>query len=143
LHGERITDYAGTFAEWETVSAERAHAAAVAAAEEESLRRTHERQQMRRPDSASREDRAARRLAQRAPARRELEHAEKDVARLEARISEITATLEDPHLYTTPDGVSRAKTLGTDLDGARAALDDAIARWERAVELVEAGGPVS
>ena len=138
LHGERITDYAGTFAEWETVSAERAHAAAVAAEEEESLRRTHERQQMRRPDSASREDRAARRTAQ-----RELERAEADVARLEARISEITAALEDPQLYTTPDGVSRAQTLGPELDSARAALDNAIARWERAVGVVEAARPAS
>jgi ATP-binding cassette, subfamily F, member 3 len=138
MHGERITDYAGTFAEWETVSAERAHAAAVAAEEEESLRRTHERQQMRRPASPSREDRTARRTAQ-----RDLERAEADVARLETRVSAITAALEDPQLYTTPDGVSRAQTLGAELDGTRAALDDAIARWERAVEVVEAAGPMS
>jgi ATP-binding cassette subfamily F protein 3 len=137
LHSERITDYAGTFAEWETVSAERAHAAAVAAEEEESLRRTHERQQMRRPASASREGRAARRTAQ-----RELERAEAEVARLETRISGITVALEDPQMYTTPDGVSRAQTLGAELDSARAALDEAIARWERAVELVEAVSPL-
>jgi ATP-binding cassette subfamily F protein 3 len=138
LHSGRVTDYAGTFAEWETVSAERAHAAAVAAEEDESLRRTHERQQMQRPRSASRGGRAARRSAQ-----RELERAEKDVARLEMRIAEITAALEDPHLYTTPDGVTQARTLGVELDSARATLDDAIARWERAVELVEAAGPAS
>lgn len=138
LHGERITDYAGTFGEWETVSAERTHAAAVAAEEHEALRRTHERQQMRRPDSVSRDSRAARRTAQ-----RELERAEKDVAQLETRVSEITAALEDPHLYTTSDGLSRAPALGTELDSTRAALDAAIARWERAVELVEATGPVA
>ena len=143
LHGERITDYAGTFGEWEIVSAERAHAAAVAAEEDESIRRTHERQQMRRPRSGSRDDRAARRAAQRAPAQRELERAEQDVAALETRISEITAALADPHLYTTPDGVSRAQTLGVELDTARAALDDAIARWERAVDVVETPGQVS
>jgi ATP-binding cassette subfamily F protein 3 len=137
LHGGRITDYAGTFAEWEAVSAERAHAAAVAAEENESLRRTHERQQMRRPDTASRERRAAYRGAQ-----RDLESAEKDVAELETRISAITAALADPDLYTTPDGVSRAQTLGAELDGVRATLDDAIARWERAVALVDAAGPV-
>jgi ATP-binding cassette subfamily F protein 3 len=138
LHGERITDYAGTFSEWEAVSAERAHAAAVAADEDESLRRTHERRQVRRPDSTSRDHRAARRTAQ-----RELERAEQDVARLETQISEITLALEDPQLYTTPNGVNRAQLLGVELDRARAALDDAIARWERAVELVEAGGSVS
>ena len=133
LHGEHITDYAGTFGEWEAVSAERAHAAAIAAAEEESLRRTHERQQMRRPDSGARDDRAARRTAQ-----RELDRAERDVAELEGRVAKITAALEDPELYTTAAGVSRAQALGGELDDVRTALDDAIARWERAVE---AAGP--
>ena len=136
LHGEHITDYAGTFAEWEAVSAERAHAATIAAAEEESLRRTHERQQMRRPDTGGRDDRAARRAAQ-----RELERTEKDVAELEGRVARITAALEDPELYTTPAGVSRAQALGVELDDARAALDDAIARWERAVEVADTPGP--
>jgi ATP-binding cassette subfamily F protein 3 len=143
LHGAHITDYAGTFGEWETVSRERAHAAAVAAEEDEILRRTHERQQMRRRGSLPRDDRAARRAAQRAPAQQELERAEKEVARLEARISEITATLADPDLYATPAGVSRAQALGVELDSARGALDDAIARWERAVEQVETPGRAS
>ena len=138
LHGEHITDYAGTFAEWETVSAERAHAATVAAEEEESLRRTHERQQMRRPDAGARDDRAARRTAQ-----RELDRAEKDVAQLEARITQISAALEDPELYTTPAGVTRARTLGEELDHARVALDAAIVRWERAVEVAEPRGPAA
>jgi ATP-binding cassette, subfamily F, member 3 len=138
LHGERITDYGGTFAEWEAVSAQRTHAATIAAEEKETLRRTHERQQMRRPDSASRDDRAARRAAQ-----RELDRAEKDVARLEARVSEITVSLEDPELYTTPAGVARAQALGAELDETRVALDEAIARWERAVEVAEAGGPAA
>jgi ATP-binding cassette subfamily F protein 3 len=138
LHGERITDYGGTFAEWEAVSAERAHAARIAAEEEESLRRTHERQQMRRPASGVRDDRAARRTAH-----RELERAEKDVARLEGRIAEISAALEDPELYTTALGVNRAQMLGAELDDARVTLDEAIARWERAVETVESSEPAS
>jgi ATP-binding cassette subfamily F protein 3 len=138
LHGERITDYGGTFAEWEAVSAERAHAARIAAEEEESLRRTHERQQMRRPASGVRDDRAARRTAH-----RELERAEKDVARLERRIAEITAALEDPELYTTALGVNRAQMLGAELDDARVTLDEAIARWERAVETVESSEPAT
>jgi ATP-binding cassette, subfamily F, member 3 len=137
LHGEHITDYQGTFAEWEAVSAERAHAATIAAEEQETLRRTHERQQMRRPD-ASRDGRAARRAAQ-----RELERAEKDVARLEAKVSAITTALEDPELYTTPAGVARATALGVELDDSRQALDEAIARWERAVEVSEAAGPAA
>src|SRR5687768_16313300 len=133
LHGEHITDYGGTFAEWEAVSAQRAHAATIAAEEKETLRRTHGRQQMRRPDSAKGDGRATRRAAE-----RELDRAEKDVARLEARVSQITAALEDPELYTTPAGVTRAQALGTELDETRVALDAAIARWERAVEVAEA-----
>ena len=49
LHERRITDFPGTFEEWETASRERAHAAAVAAAEEEALRKVKERKQSRRP----------------------------------------------------------------------------------------------
>jgi ATP-binding cassette subfamily F protein 3 len=133
LHEKRIIDYDGTFADWETVSAERAHGAAVAAAEEEAVRRARERKQVRRPASPSREDRAAKRTAQ-----RDLERAEADVSRLETRVAEITRALEDPQLYTTPDGVAQATSLGVELDAARRALDEAIARWERAVETVEA-----
>jgi ATP-binding cassette, subfamily F, member 3 len=138
LHNTHVVDYPGTFAEWEEASAERAHAAAVAAAEEEAVRRTHERQQTRRPTSTSRGDRAARRTAQ-----RDLDRAEADVARLEARIAEITHTLEDPQLYTTSEGIERAHVLGEELDRAKPELDEAIARWERAVQAVEAAGPVA
>ena len=133
FHEKRIIDYDGTFAEWETVTAERAHAAAVAAAEDEAVRRARERKQVRRPPSPSREDRAAKRTAQ-----RDLERAEAEVSRLEARVTEITGALEDPQLYTTPNGVARATSLGVELDAARRALDEAIARWERAVETAEA-----
>ncbi|HEY9507721.1 MAG TPA: ABC-F family ATP-binding cassette domain-containing protein, partial [Gemmatimonadales bacterium] len=43
LHGTRITDFDGGFEEWEVTSAEREHAASVAAAEEEALRKVRER----------------------------------------------------------------------------------------------------
>src|SRR4051812_34113299 len=67
LHQGRITDFPGGFEEWETVSAERAHAAAVEAAEEEGLRRVHERKQTRRTEDASRkQQQTAKRNAQRA-----------------------------------------------------------------------------
>ncbi|MGH7487460.1 MAG: ABC-F family ATP-binding cassette domain-containing protein, partial [bacterium] len=39
LHEQHVTDYPGSFGEWEEQSREREHAAAVAAAEQESLRR--------------------------------------------------------------------------------------------------------
>src|SRR3989449_9343399 len=43
LHGRHMTEFAGGYAEWEEVSTERAHAAAVRAAEEQALRQVHER----------------------------------------------------------------------------------------------------
>src|SRR4029079_13316425 len=46
LHERHITDFAGNFAEWETVSAEREHAASVRASEEEGLRKIRERQKL-------------------------------------------------------------------------------------------------
>src|SRR5207253_4710956 len=42
LHGRHMTEFAGGYAEWEEVSTERAHAAAVSAAEEQALRQVHE-----------------------------------------------------------------------------------------------------
>src|SRR3989475_1695581 len=43
LHERHMTEFAGGFAEWEGVSTERAHAAAVSAAEEQALRQGHQR----------------------------------------------------------------------------------------------------
>ncbi|HJU65384.1 MAG TPA: ABC-F family ATP-binding cassette domain-containing protein [Gemmatimonadaceae bacterium] len=69
LHEGRITDFAGSFAEWEAVSAERAHAAAVAAAEEEELRRVHERQKTRKGADRQRDGKVARKELEAALAR--------------------------------------------------------------------------
>jgi ATP-binding cassette subfamily F protein 3 len=132
LHEGRITDFAGSFGEWEAVSAERAHAAAVAAAEEEELRRVHERQKTRKGTDRRRDDRATR-----AAALAELEAAEAEVARTESRVAELTTALEDPALYATPDGAKRAMLLGAELERGRRALEAAFARWERAVEAAD------
>ncbi|HEX7335987.1 MAG TPA: ABC-F family ATP-binding cassette domain-containing protein [Gemmatimonadales bacterium] len=126
LHEGRVTDFPGGFAEWEAASAERAHAAAVAAAEDEALRRVHERQQTRRADNG-RKQASARRTAE-----RRLAEAEREVTECEARVAAIRARLEDPELYATPDGALQAHTLGTELDAARAELERALADWEAA-----------
>ena len=70
LHEQRITTFDGSFAEWEVVSAERAHAASVAAAEEESLRRVREHRRTERPDADADRDRSALRTARRDGGRR-------------------------------------------------------------------------
>ena len=125
LHDRHITDYHGTFAEWEVASVERAHAAAVAAAEEEELRRVREVKRTRRADDDRRRgDEDDRR------ARRETKSAEEEVERLDARVSELTAQLEDPELYATADGVRRAAELGEMLERAKEALEAALERWE-------------
>ena len=132
LHEARITDFPGTFEEWETTSRERAHAAAVAAAEDEALRRVKDRKQSRRlaPDRDRRD--TDRRSAERAVA-----EAESEVTAWEGRVESVRAALEDPALYLAPDGVRRASELGRELDAARRGLDAAFARWESATRAAE------
>jgi ATP-binding cassette subfamily F protein 3 len=132
LHGSRITDFPGGFDEWEVASAERAHAAAVAAAKEEALRRLHERQQTRRAEDRQKRDASTERAARRA-----LENAEARVTACEARVNAIRARLEDPSLYSTADGVLEAQSLGKELDAERAELERALVHWENASEAAD------
>jgi len=137
LHDRHITEFAGGFAEWEGVSAEREHAARVRAAEEESLRKVHERKKIAQREtagaSASRDQRKQLRAAQ-----RDVEDVEARIAALEADVARLAASLEDPELYTRPDGVADAARIGADLERARRALDQAFDRWAAATAAVEA-----
>ncbi|HEU5174463.1 MAG TPA: ABC-F family ATP-binding cassette domain-containing protein [Gemmatimonadaceae bacterium] len=135
LDHARITDYDGSFTEWEDVSKERAHAASVRAAEEESLRRVKEKQKMTRKDTAPSGDRDTRNELRKLT--REIESLEAAIAQHEAAVGRLTATLEDPSLYTRPGGVAESVTIGKSLEEARAKLDDAMARWTEAVERKE------
>ena len=132
LHEGRITDFPGGFEEWETASAERAHAAAVAAAEEETLRRVHERKQTRRADGGRKHQQSARRSAE-----RKLAEAEAAVAVGEARVAEIRGRLEDPALYAKSEAATTARDLGQELEAARLELERAFARWEAATGALE------
>jgi ATPase subunit of ABC transporter with duplicated ATPase domains len=125
LYDGHVTDYPGGFSEWEAASAERAHAAAVAAAEEESIRRVRDRKQTHRRDQCRKREQSARRSAE-----RELAAAESEVARCEARLAAIAAQLDDPALYVARGGAARSAALGRELEAARAALDRALAKWE-------------
>lgn len=133
LHDQRITEFAGGFAEWEEVSAEREHAASVKAAEDQALRRVHERQRIARVDKRGGADPRG----QLRTARRALEQAEAKVEKLEQRIAEITTTLEDPALYTRAAGVAEANRLGNELDSLRRELDSAVEQWSAAEAEVE------
>src|SRR5438876_6805533 len=133
LHERHMTEFAGGFAEWEDVSTERAHAAAVSAAEEQALRQVHERHRVARtPKSDPRKD--LRR------AQRELEEAEAAVAGLESEVARVVAALEDPALYTRPDGTREAHALGAKLETLKRDLEAGIERWTRATEQVERSG---
>ena len=137
LHERHITEFAGGFAEWEEVSAEREHAASVRAAEEASLRKVHERRKLAKKKEAEQPSSKEVRRQQRA-AQREVEQAESRIASLEARIAEVTAALEDPELYTRPGGPTHAARLGRELEQLKAGVERAFAEWTAATEAVEA-----
>jgi ATP-binding cassette subfamily F protein 3 len=132
LHEHRITDFAGTFIEWEERSREREHAAAVAAAEQESLRRVRERKATRRQESRMDDNRTALREM-----RRRVEAAEKEIAVLEAKIAQVTAHLEDPELYTTREGAQKSVVAGKELEDLKRQLDASFVNWTDATERVE------
>ncbi len=130
LHDRRITEFAGGFTEWEEMSGEREHAAAVEAAEDQALRRVHERQRVAAaPKADPRRDLRA--------AQRELEAAEKAVEDLEGQVARVVAALQDPGLYTRPDGAGTARQLGADLEALKRKLEAGLERWTRATEQVE------
>jgi len=130
LHERRMTEFAGSFAEWEEVSTERAHAAAVSAAEEQALRQVHEHQRV--APKPKQDPRKELRRAQ-----QELGVAEARVTELESRVAQVVAALEDPALYTRPDGAAKARTLGAELETLKRDLDAALERWTAATEQVE------
>jgi ATP-binding cassette subfamily F protein 3 len=131
LHDRRMTEFAGGFAEWEEVSTERAHAAAVSAAEDQALRQVHERQRV--APAPKHDPRKDLRRAQ-----REREEAEAAVAALESQVAEVVAALEDPALYTRPDGATTPRQLGAQLETLKRSLDAGLERWTKATEQVEA-----
>ncbi|HUL03790.1 MAG TPA: ABC-F family ATP-binding cassette domain-containing protein [Gemmatimonadales bacterium] len=130
VHDRHLTEYAGGFAEWEEVSAERAHAAAVRAAEDRALRQVHEHQRV--AVKPSDDPRKALRRAQ-----QDLAAAEAAVAELESQVAPVVAALEDPALYTRPDGATTARQLGVQLETLKRKLDAALERWTQATERVE------
>jgi ATP-binding cassette subfamily F protein 3 len=133
LHERHITDFDGNFAEWETVSSERQHAASVKAAEEEGLRRVQEKKKTSRREASTKDTRNALRNA-----RQHVIEVEAQIQRLEASIQRLTGELEDPELYTRGSGVDRARHLGAELEGLKRDLEQMLERWEVATEAADA-----
>jgi ATP-binding cassette subfamily F protein 3 len=134
LHERHITEFDGSFAEWEVVSEERAHAASVRASEEVALRRVDEKKRTSRREERPVGNDSRKALKQ---ARERAEKTERDVAELEAEVSRLTKTLDDPELYTQSNGVAQAHRLGAELDKVRARLDRALAAWEQETDSLE------
>ena len=124
LHDRHITDFHGSFAEWEEQSRERQHAVDVARAEQDALRRLREKKTTQRQHASSDETRANLREA-----RRRVEEVEREISELETRVSELTRLLEDPALYTSRDGTEKSLSAGKELETVRRKLDAAIAKW--------------
>jgi len=127
LHDRHITEFAGNFAEWEDVSAERAHAATVRASEEAALRKVRERRKVATRDGQQPSAKNLRRQLR--VTQRELDEQEARISSLELRIATVTSALEDPELYTRPGGVDDARRLGEELERVKRELDEAFATW--------------
>jgi len=135
LHEQHVTDFDGNFAEWEAVSTERQHAAAVVAAEDEARRRVQEKKKTARREESGRDARDARGALR--AAQKKVSDLEVEIQSLEERIDTLTHELEDPELYTRPDGVVRARELGLDLERLRKDLDRALDQWTAASDSVD------
>ena len=70
-------------------------------------------------------------------AQRELEEAEAAVAEVEAQVAKVVAALEDPALYTRPDGAASAHELGAQLETLKRELEAGLERWTQATEHVQ------
>jgi ATP-binding cassette subfamily F protein 3 len=129
LHNRHVVDFGGSFAEWETVSEQRAHAAAVNASEELSLRRIQEKKKTARARDGRTDTKEVGREA-----KARADKAEQSVTSLEARIASISAELSDPGLYLTRDGTVRSTKLGVELEELKVKLDQALEIWAEATE---------
>ncbi len=129
LEGQRIRDFDGTFAEWEQAQKDTARTKRQEMEEEEARRREREKSQVKRVTNVQQQSDADRKRAKRA-----LATAEAEVETLEHRVAELQTELEEPSLYSGADGAQRAGAITVQLSTARRALEEAVARWESAME---------
>jgi ATP-binding cassette, subfamily F, member 3 len=129
LEGGAITDYPGTFSEWEEARTRRHREARREAAEAEEARREREARAARKDRDREKEVRGrARKLRERAAA------AEAEAHRLEARAVALGGALADEALYADAEGVRRAVALKAELAEVERALSAALDAWAEAEE---------
>ncbi len=132
LEDGRITDYPGSFSDWEEMRGRReeeARRAEAAAAEE---RRERERRAARRERARDREGRSLL-----ADLRRQVDSAEREVHRLEGEVEAVREALADPSLYADAEGVQRAMALKAKMATLERALSDALDAWTEAGEAMQ------
>jgi ATP-binding cassette subfamily F protein 3 len=132
LEDARITDYPGSFEDWEETRRrrqEQARQEEAAAAEE---RRERERRAARQERARTREGRSRVHAL-----RRRVEEAEREVHRLEGEVEEARAALADPSLYGDAEGVQRAVGLKARMATLERALSDALDAWAEAGEALQ------
>jgi ATP-binding cassette subfamily F protein 3 len=133
--GTKVEDFGGTFQEWEERQKARAAEASAEATRATIARRETEKKQAQRSSASQGKEHAARR-----DLRRSAEQAEKEVARLEARVVACRDAVQDPALYDGSAASGRKATeLNRALKDAEAALDGAMQGWvEATAALAEA-----
>ncbi len=132
LENTRISDYPGTFEEWEAWEAERAKEAARAARAEAGAKQQKVRAAAQRKHESGAEERARERALRTA-----VSDAEAAVHRLEARIAEVRVLLSNEALYQDADGVRRAGVLKAEADDLDEALVLALEEWTNALGALE------
>lgn len=132
LEDSHISDYNGSFEEWENLHAQQRARAERAVQEEKQALLERERSAAKRRREGTDVDRARSRTRA-----RDAEAAEAEVHRTEKKVEQLKEQLADPALYATGDGVRKAAELKKQMDAAESELLDAIAKWERAMEAMQ------
>ena len=132
LENSHITDYPGSFEEWELIHAEQRARLEQQAQQAKAALLDRER--------AATRDRRQRGSSERVTVRqreRQAEAAAAEVQRLEAAIEQLKAQLADARLYASADGVRKAGELKAELQVNEANLLAALDRWEQAMEAMQ------
>ena len=130
LENANIRDFNGDFEEWEALHAEERERAERAELEAKAAHLERERAAARRRQQNSNAGRSSTREL-----KRNAEAAEAEVHRLETRIAELRAELENPALYNdAAAGARRAAELKIEIAATDAHLAEAIERWSTAAD---------
>lgn len=125
FEGDRLTDFDGSFVDWEVSRMDKASQVARVAEQEAERKKAAEKEKSKKNASAQADDHSAKRAKKSAAA-----DAEKAVARWEAQVTDLEDRLADPELYDgSSEAAKKAARLDQELAKARKGLDEAMAAW--------------